>query len=240
MHIITCTSRSHKGKSVPPRRPNHTHMEFETAAASVDVTSMHDLGVLLWTGTGVKEDKARAVELFRRAVDRGHSASMHKLGLALASGYGDVPPDASAAAQMYEAAAGRGCVLSQYQLAMCCIDGCGTPVDKNRGMALLHTSAALGCSLAQERLVRLYTIGRLPKKVVAGRAGISNPRACRNLLAELEAVQEVESDDERGYMGGDEEDEHEDGDAVRPCKRLKPCALDLLADVAVGKVGAGA
>jgi uncharacterized protein len=95
------------------------------AATAGHAASMVDLGVL-HDNRKNEEDWRKASMWYVRAVDRGNTAAMVKLGLHLERGAG-VPHDETAAVALYERAANDGNASGMYAWARMLDDGKGVP-----------------------------------------------------------------------------------------------------------------
>ncbi|HVN64654.1 MAG TPA: tetratricopeptide repeat protein, partial [Candidatus Binataceae bacterium] len=81
-----------------------------------DTAAMVLLGGLILADTDNRARFPRAVELFRRAAERGNADAQYNLGVCLRQGWG-VPADIAAAERSYRSAAERNQVSAQLALA---------------------------------------------------------------------------------------------------------------------------
>ena len=76
---------------------------------------MTSLGKMLATGRGATKDEAKAVELFRKAIDLGHAAAANHLGVMYENGWG-VCRDLGEAVTWYRKGAAAGDDLAKAAL----------------------------------------------------------------------------------------------------------------------------
>lgn len=198
---------------------------YEKASKAGHVLSMHNLGVLLWTGIGVQEqDRRRAVKLFKACAEAGLAAACHKLGVAYEQGCDTLKPDINEALDWYRKAAKKGCAWSKFHLAMCHIEGRGVAVNNEAGIMLLRESAKLGLAIARETLqsMTVMTFG--------------TPRRLLPELKALETLETLQDDGPAPLAAGKKRSvetllENRDEDD-RPHKRAAHHKLDALAKAA--------
>jgi TPR repeat protein len=102
-------------------------------------------------GWGVKPDRARAAELYRRAAEAGLARAQYELGLAYLAGSG-VPIDTDLGIAWQEKAARQGLLDAQVSLAAAYELGVAVPVNLVSAAAWYRRAAQRGHELAQERL----------------------------------------------------------------------------------------
>lgn len=132
---------------------------LERAVELGSAEAMSYLGICLQFGyLGAEKDAKRAVELYRKASERGDVIGTRHLGLAYFEGVG-VEKDMSVGARLVGEAAERGEVESQYDYSRMLSFGWGVSRDRALGIAWLRKSAEGGKSLAIGELGRLLVSG---------------------------------------------------------------------------------
>ena len=201
-----------------------------------DAINTYNLGALYWNSG---KEKSRAVGLFRQAFSNGHVLAAYKLGSALESGYDDVRPDPEGAVNMYQYAASKGHAVSQYRLGVCHLNGKGTMINRDKARQMFAMAASQGNGDAKLKLTEMSELDKIltpkarrvtvsPKTLKRRHAPL---RVFRNILPELEAVKDCNTDDDN------EQTEDKDDEDAPDCKRRKLCALDILAETATGDEG---
>jgi TonB family protein len=131
---------------------------LEKAAAQDHPDALNLLGDLWRDGQLGRPDDRRAVQLYQRAVELGHSESQADLGWMYEQGRG-VPRDPSRAAALYTAAAAAGQTWARVALASLYLRGDGVPQDIPHALAELETTARAGNAAAMFQLAHLYQTG---------------------------------------------------------------------------------
>ena len=139
------------------KSPKKARRLYERAAELGDVTAMANLGRLFETGEGGKLDKKKALQLFRRAADRGHAHGQHNFARHLQKA-GDVDD----AARFCSLAAAQGLTVAEYGLGASYEGGFGVPKDLDEAKRLYALAAAKGHKRAKAALAELAELGRTP------------------------------------------------------------------------------
>ncbi len=138
------------GEGVAPN-PGRAAQWYAYAVDRGSVPAAYRLGALYEKGVdGVPRDLAKARALYERAANAGNVASMHNLGVMLASGDGG-PSDYAGAARWFTRAAERGMRDSQYNLAVLYARGLGMPASPVEAWRWFALAAARGDSEAAVR-----------------------------------------------------------------------------------------
>ncbi|EGB09495.1 hypothetical protein AURANDRAFT_23917 [Aureococcus anophagefferens] len=119
---------------------------FERGAAkghekAIEILARPDWTIprLYVTGSGVKLDKKKAMQLFRTAADLGSAVAQTNLGVLLYS-----EKRFEEAFRYYALAANQGFTPSENNLGICYMDGAGTEVDLGKARYWLERAAAKG------------------------------------------------------------------------------------------------
>ncbi|MBP5695267.1 MAG: SEL1-like repeat protein, partial [Treponema sp.] len=111
----------------------------------------------------IREEWPRAVELFTKAAELGHSMAQFNLGLSYELGNG-LEKDQAKAIEWYTKAAKQGNECAQYNLAICYEEGSGVEKDMRKAVKWYKESAELGFAPAQYNLAICYEEGTGIKK----------------------------------------------------------------------------
>jgi TPR repeat protein len=131
---------------------------LETLAAAGYVEAQFRMGMLYSRGTGVRQDRARALEWFRRAAAQGHHGALFNVGVAYASGLG-VERDMDQAVEWWRRAALRGNPDAQFNMGAVLYTGHGVERDLQAARAWWTHAASQGDAASQYRLGLLYMTG---------------------------------------------------------------------------------
>lgn len=112
--------------------------ELEESAAKGDEQALYNLGVAYAEGKAVPADRAKALDLFRRAVESGSVLAAFNLGQAARKGEG-VAVDFGEAARWYRMAAEGGHYKAAGELGILYVEGKGVPRDPVEGFAWIYT-----------------------------------------------------------------------------------------------------
>ena len=153
-----------------------------------DVDAQTAVAEAYFWGKGVAEDKAKAVEWYRKAVAGGGVDALASLGICLLKGYG-CEEDQKGAVECFAAAAERKNVCAMNDYAFCLIHGRGTEKDERKGFAMALEAAELGHAASQAMVGECYMHGwgvdgkdrRKAREWLRKAAGQGNKRA-RDLL----------------------------------------------------------
>ena len=161
----------HQGKKVntekcpfcrtPSPESEEEALERETKRVEIDgdAIAMHNLGNYYRDGRyGYPQDYTKALELWHRAGEFGHSESYLHIGYAYDRGHG-VEVDEKKANHYYELAAMGGSVFARHNL------GVNEEIAGNIDRALKHIMIAVsgGASLSLDMIKELYLVGRATK-----------------------------------------------------------------------------
>lgn len=144
--------------------------------------SMVMLGTILCDGT--EGEKARSIELFRRAADMGDSSGLRNLGYCYAIGL-NIEKDKTEGARLYTLAANAGNARAACNIGVMYDYGNGVPQDFLKAFEWYRKSAAGGCTRGMTNLGEYYLVGKATPKDVGSaiqwfeRSG--SPRACFRL-----------------------------------------------------------
>jgi hypothetical protein len=123
---------------------------YRRAVELGDVEAMGYLGDMYETGSGVKLDKKKAMQLCRMAADRGDAFGQSKLGFLLAS-----QEKFEEAFRYFALAANQGYTNAESNLGCFYRDGDGTEVDLGKARYWFERAAAKGHETATMCLARL-------------------------------------------------------------------------------------
>lgn len=131
---------------------------LERLAEGGNAEAMYHVGMAYQTGSGVKEDKAKALDAFRKSAEKGDPLGAYKLGCYYdGQGEGLVANDAALALKYKLIAAEAGYALAQSDVASVY----GRKGDVPAALKWLEAAAAQGYPGALEMLTALY-YGSLP------------------------------------------------------------------------------
>ena len=116
------------------------------------------LGGCYYNGYGVEQDKAKAVEWYRKAAEQGEALAQYNLGCCYARGEG-VVKDEAVAVKWYRKAAEQGRADAQYSLGCCYGLGQGVTKDKAEAVKWYRKAAEQGNADAQLCLGLSYCYG---------------------------------------------------------------------------------
>lgn len=122
-------------------------------AAQTDAASITDAGNAYMTGKGVRQDDARAVELYQEAADMGYARALHNLGFMYAEGRG-LPQDEFKAIELYRAAMAQAYVPAMTSLGIAYAEGRGVSREPDTARDLLQRAADLGDRRAKDYLTQ--------------------------------------------------------------------------------------
>lgn len=132
---------------------------WEKASAAGHLKAMSDLAEVYLDGAdGVPVNKARAIELYKKAADEGFGEAQGALGICYATGNG-VPKNDYEAFRWFSMAAEQGEEFTQKNLAICYRNGDGTPVNKALAAQWFEKAAAQGNIQAKSCLSDMYAEG---------------------------------------------------------------------------------
>ncbi len=127
-------------------------------AESGYVEAQVGLGNMYFSGNGVQQDDAAALNWFRKAADQGDAAAQYNLGRMYSGGRG-VPQDDVAAVAWYRKAADQGNLSAQSNLGRMYGTGSGVPKDYVAAVGWYRKAAGKGNAIAQYNLAFMYMNG---------------------------------------------------------------------------------
>jgi hypothetical protein len=132
-----------------PKAADKEHVEAQTT-----------LGFIYHHGRGgVKQDFAKALELYQKAVDKESAEAQNNLGVIYQNGQG-VKQDFAKALELYQKAADKEYAEAQNNLGFMYHYGQGVEQDFLEAIKLYHKSADQGYYLAREKLDSMYKNGQ--------------------------------------------------------------------------------
>jgi TPR repeat protein len=132
---------------------------LEQAAAKGEPTAAYNLALLLLS-TGAQADLVRAVLLLRQAAEAEIGDAQHALGVLHLRGRG-VARDLRGAAHWFRRSASNGNTAGEVEYAILLFNGGeGVEADEKAAARYFWRAAAKGNAIAQNRLARLYAVGR--------------------------------------------------------------------------------
>jgi TPR repeat protein len=134
------------------------YAEFKAAAERGDLRGQYNLGVLYFTGRGVRKDLERAVEWYRRAAAQGLAVAQSALGLSYYRGDG-VEQNYAQARKWFGKAAEQGLAWAQYNLGVMYFNGEGVDKDMDKVVHWIGRAARRGFPDAQYRFGMMYEKG---------------------------------------------------------------------------------
>ena len=132
---------------------------YQKVANQGSATARFNLGLMYYTGQGVPQDYAAAINWYRKAADQGNAAAQGNLGLMYANGQG-VPQDYAAAINWYRKAADQGDAAAQDSLGLMYYTGQGVPQDYAAAINWYRKAADQGDAAAQSNLGLMYANGQ--------------------------------------------------------------------------------
>jgi TPR repeat protein len=132
---------------------------FAEAAKLGHAASAYDLGLLYLEGQQFPQDFGRAAELFRAAANAGSPEAQYALATLYKDGRG-VEKNDTEAARLLAAAALAENPDAEVEYAISLFNGTGVPKDEARATTLFRKAALRGSPIAQNRLARIYSMGR--------------------------------------------------------------------------------
>lgn len=133
--------------------------EWKPLAEQGDARAQFQLGWMYENGTGVTQDYAETIRLYRLSTDQGNPYAQHNLGVMYRDGKG-IPQDYKEAAALLRLAAGQGYFRAQHSLGWMYENGKGVPQDYPEAVKLYRLAAAQGFALAQHSLGWMYAGGK--------------------------------------------------------------------------------
>ena len=157
-------SAAPKPSAAPTPRPAAT----ATPEPAMTAKEMLQQGDRYYTGNGVPQDYAKAVEWYTKAAEAGNLTAQFNLGLIYEKGRG-VKQDYAQAVSWYTKAAEQGAIEAQYNLGLCCYYGNGVPQNYTKAAEWFTKAAEAGNEKAQYNLGICCYYGRgVPQNYTKG------------------------------------------------------------------------
>jgi hypothetical protein len=128
---------------------------YRTAAKNGNLNAMFHLAVSYEFGTGTSKDLAQAVEWYRKGSDMGDPFSSERLAYLVSEGYGENPPDADLAFELFLKAANVGVPGAMFMVGYCYLGGHGTEPDIEEAKKWLKMAADSDIQDAKDLLAEL-------------------------------------------------------------------------------------
>lgn len=130
-----------------------------SSEAAIQLASFYHYGV------GVKQNDARAVELYKKGLEGGtkDAAAAFQLGLIYNSGAEGVPVDSNAAFKWWLIAARMGSAVAMYNIGVLLMNGIGCDMDPEGALVWFKQALALDPKLEMPRISRLEMESRIAK-----------------------------------------------------------------------------
>ena len=137
---------------------------FESLAKQGHTGAQFYLGLCYKFGRGVTNDKAKSMELIRKAAEQGHARAQYSVG----QSYIGINSDYGKALEWFQKAADQGDPAAQYEIGNFYFDGFGVTQDKAKAKEWYKKAAegyqkkaALGNTTAQMKLDKLKKAGKI-------------------------------------------------------------------------------
>ena len=128
---------------------------YRTAAKNGNLNGMFHLAVCYEFGTGTRTDLPQAVEWYRKGSDMGDPFSSERLAYLVSEGYGDNPPDANGAFELFLKAANSGVPGAMFMVGYCYLGGNGVAPDVEEAKKWLRMASDSGIQDAKDLLSEL-------------------------------------------------------------------------------------
>ena len=106
-------------------------------------------------GEGVKKDKTKAAEWYRKSAEQGYARAQCNLGYYYQFGKGILASDDAKAVEWYRKAADQGYACAQYYLGESYKNGWGVEKDKSKALEWYRKAAAQGHEDARKMVAKL-------------------------------------------------------------------------------------
>ncbi len=136
---------------------------FEKSAESGNPAAASDLGVLYFTGKGVKQDYSKAISWFEKGAEKSYVEAQYYLGKSYLFGHG-VDKNYAVALEWLEMAAAQGSGKAYSDLSIMYFSGIGVEKNKKWALRYVKKSAEKNNPEAIFNLASLYLQGGLVKK----------------------------------------------------------------------------
>lgn len=137
--------------------PKQARTWFEKAAAQNQPSALYNLAVMELQGE--IQDFRTAAELFRKSMDAGNVEAIYALALLYKDGSG-VPQDLAKSVELMRQAADEKLVPAMVDYAIARFNGKGVEKNEEDAAKYFIKAASLNNPIAQNRLARLYVVGR--------------------------------------------------------------------------------
>lgn len=117
--------------------------QYQPLAEQGDAWSQYQIGMMYFSGNGVKKDRAVSADWFRKAAEQGNIKAQVNLAWMYGQGEG-VAKDDTAATQWYRKAAEQGDARAQFSLGLRLADGLGAERNLDQAMLWLRKAADQG------------------------------------------------------------------------------------------------
>lgn len=137
------------------RKSDYSHQDWDPALAESALGRLLELGS---ASEGIHPSPRAALIWYRRAISRGHSGAMFRLGDTYRSGRG-VLADPQQGVRLFCCSADLGHDRGRFAMGVCCERGEGMIADPKRAMSWYELSAKAGYAPAQNNLGGCYEYG---------------------------------------------------------------------------------
>ena len=141
--------------TVDPGMTAYKNRDYEAALrefkADGSAKSDYTIGIMYYTGKGVKEDKKEAFTWFRKSAEQGNANAQFSLGVMYYKGVG-VEQDRKEAATWLRRAAEQGEAKAQFDLGLMYTKGEGVKEDRGEAVKWFRKAAQQGHGNAQKIL----------------------------------------------------------------------------------------
>jgi len=128
---------------------------LQKSAGMRDLISVIELGQAYFKGNFVKQDKAKAVEIWKLAAEQGNKEA--RIRLEIANLYGEINiKDKADSFNYLKTADEKGSLLAEISLADCYDKGIIVPRDKSKAIFYFRSAAVRGSIFAYNELKRIY------------------------------------------------------------------------------------
>ena len=167
------------------RAADLTVAQAQAGVEKGDADAEFVLGKAYYTGQGMPQDYAKALDLYRKAADQGYAKAENNLASMYRQGLG-VKRDMVEAAKWYRKAAEQGAALAQANLASMLANGQGATKNCKEAAEWYEKAADQGVPDAQLGLCRLYYLGDVgfDKDYAQAAKWLAKPAAQDNAEAE--------------------------------------------------------
>ena len=151
---------------------------FKAAASSGMKEAENAVGIIYWSGRGVRRDYEEAVAWFQKAAPKGSGMANFMLGIAHLFGLG-TDENLEKSAEYFRRAVDLGNEEARYYLGLQYQQGLGVPKDEEKAMALIAQAAERGSVDAWFGMFEIYAYGLLGQEVDKKKAMMWLRKYCR-------------------------------------------------------------